>query len=583
MHLSLVGMNKRCFLASFALCAIVLLLIPTLQTPQRRGELPRPLPHTRSAKGENATNYNSDRSSVTELTLPSDKSNRDSGSMGVLISQSKEPLGLKDIFIAVKTTRKYHRSRLELLFQTWVSEARKQTFIFTDGDDKELKQKAGDNVINTNCSAAHTRQALCCKMSVEWFCHVDDDNYVILPSLLQLLSSYSHTQDVYLGRPSLDHPIEAPEIVKSDGRSRPGTQDEPMGKVFEYITHLKISPHLITLGNFITTAEKIRLPDDCTVGYIIEALLDVPLIHTELFHSHLENLQRMPAADVLKQVTISYSSFENRRNVIPIAGKFSLTKDPSRFSSSERLNLNGTRLAVCRSSPGSPLSGIGRATALALARGGAEVIAVTRTQADLDTLVHECASIKPVCVDLADWNATENALKDVGPVDLLVNNAGCATLEPFLEITQDSFDTSFSVNVKAALHVAQIVAKGMKARGSGGSIVNISSQASHRAFKDHAVYCATKGALDMMTKVMALELAPYQIRVNSVNPTVVLTDMAKIGWSDPVKANSMISRIPMGKFAEVEDVVHAILFLLCDKSSMTNGVFLPIDGGFLIA
>ncbi|KAF4085351.1 hypothetical protein AMELA_G00117280 [Ameiurus melas] len=225
--------------------------------------------------------------------------------------------------------------------------------------------------------------------------------------------------------------------------------------------------------------------------------------------------------------------------------------------------------------------GIGRATALALARGGAEVVAVTRTQADLDTLVHECPSIKPVCVDLADWDATEHALKDVGPIDLLVNNAGCARLQSFLEITQDSFDMSFNVNVKAALHVAQIVARGMKARGSGGSILNISSQASHRAFKDHAVYCATKGALDMLTKVMALELAPYQIRVNSVNPTVVLTDMAKIGWSDPVKANAMISRIPMGKFAEVEDVVHAILFLLSDKSAMTNGAFLPIDGGFL--
>ncbi|MCI4384014.1 hypothetical protein PGIGA_G00033430 [Pangasianodon gigas] len=225
--------------------------------------------------------------------------------------------------------------------------------------------------------------------------------------------------------------------------------------------------------------------------------------------------------------------------------------------------------------------GIGRATALALARGGAEVTAVTRTQADLETLVRECPSVKPVCVDLADWDATERALKDVGPIDLLVNNAGCAMLQPFLEITQDSFDKSFDVNVKAALHVTQIVARGMKARGTGGSIVNISSQASHRAFKDHAVYCATKGALDMLTKVMALELAPYQIRVNSVNPTVVMTDMAKIGWSDPVKANAMISRIPMGKFAEVEDVVHAILFLLSDKSAMTNGAFLPIDGGFL--
>uniref|UniRef100_A0A8B9HLA4 Dicarbonyl/L-xylulose reductase n=1 Tax=Astyanax mexicanus TaxID=7994 RepID=A0A8B9HLA4_ASTMX len=94
-------------------------------------------------------------------------------------------------------------------------------------------------------------------------------------------------------------------------------------------------------------------------------------------------------------------------------------------------------------------------------------------------------------------------------------------------------------------------------------------------------FCATKGALDLLTRVMALELGPHQIRVNSVNPTVVMTDMGKIGWSDPVKAKTMTSRIPLGKFAEVEDVVNSILFLLSDKSAMTNGVTLPIDGGFL--
>ncbi|TRY88611.1 hypothetical protein DNTS_028834 [Danionella cerebrum] len=225
--------------------------------------------------------------------------------------------------------------------------------------------------------------------------------------------------------------------------------------------------------------------------------------------------------------------------------------------------------------------GIGRATALALARLGAEVTAVTRTKSDLDDLLFECPSINPVCVDLSDWDATEDALRNVGPLDLLVNNAACAKLQPFLEVTPDQFDMSFSVNVKAALHVAQIAARGMKARGTGGSIVNVSSQASQCALKDHAVYCATKGALDMLTRVMALELGPHQIRVNSVNPTVVMTEMGKIGWSNPEKARSMTSRIPLGRFAEVEDVVNSILFLLSDKSAMTNGVMLPVDGGFL--
>ncbi|XDV45156.1 hypothetical protein PO909_013295 [Leuciscus waleckii] len=172
--------------------------------------------------------------------------------------------------------------------------------------------------------------------------------------------------------------------------------------------------------------------------------------------------------------------------------------------------------------------GIGRATALALARCGSEVTAVTRTKADLDSLVQECPSIKPVCVDLSDWDATAQALKDVGPVDLLVNNAACASLQPFLEVTPDQFDMSFSVNVKAALHVAQIVARGMKERGTGGSIVNISSQASQCALKDHAVYCATKGALDMLTRVMALELGPYQ----QVLCNLTSTDKSELGEPD---------------------------------------------------
>ncbi|XP_051888634.1 L-xylulose reductase [Pristis pectinata] len=225
--------------------------------------------------------------------------------------------------------------------------------------------------------------------------------------------------------------------------------------------------------------------------------------------------------------------------------------------------------------------GIGRATAKALLACGVEVIAVTRTQSDLDSLVQECPKMLTICVDISNWEATENALKDVGPIDLLVNNAAVSILEPFLEVTQEAFDKLFNVNVKAVLHVSQIIAKGMKCRGEGGAIVNVSSQASQCALKDHAVYCATKGAVDMLTKVMALELGPHKIRVNTVNPTVVMTALGRIAWSDPVKSAGMLSRIPMGKFAEVEDVVNAIIFLLSDKSAMINGVTLPVDGGFL--
>nr|CAD7594550.1 unnamed protein product [Timema genevievae] len=98
---------------------------------------------------------------------------------------------------------------------------------------------------------------------------------------------------------------------------------------------------------------------------------------------------------------------------------------------------------------------------------------------------------------------------------------------------------------------------------------------------NHLVYCGTKGAVDAMTRAMALELGPHNIRVNTVNPTVVMTAMGKLGWSIPEKAASMVSKIPLGRLAEVHEVVDATIFLLSDKSSMISGIALPVDGGFL--
>ncbi|PNJ87345.1 DCXR isoform 11, partial [Pongo abelii] len=208
------------------------------------------------------------------------------------------------------------------------------------------------------------------------------------------------------------------------------------------------------------------------------------------------------------------------------------------------LGLAGRRVLVTGAG-----KGIGRGTVQALHAAGARVVAVSRTQGDLDSLVRECPGIEPVCVDLGDWEATERALGSVGPVDLLVNNAAVALLQPFLEVTKEAFDRSVEVNLRAAIQVSQIVARGLIARGVPGAIVNVSSQGSKRAVTNHSVYCSTKGALDMLTKVMALELGPHKIRVNAVNPTVVMTPMGQAAWSDPHKAKTMLDRIPLGKFA----------------------------------
>jgi L-xylulose reductase len=225
--------------------------------------------------------------------------------------------------------------------------------------------------------------------------------------------------------------------------------------------------------------------------------------------------------------------------------------------------------------------GIGRATAKLLAERGAKVVAFGRDEADLDSLAREIGS-ESHAVDLADPEATRVAAASVQPIDRLVNNAGTVTLQPFLETTVEAFEQQMAVNVLSALVISQEVAKDMIARGKKGTIVNVSSVSSSLGFTNHASYCATKGALDSLTMVMANELGPHGIRVNAINPTVVLTPMAVKAWSDPAKSEPLLKRIPMGRFIEPEEVAEAISYLLSERSSMVHGAMLPIDGGLLI-
>lgn len=225
--------------------------------------------------------------------------------------------------------------------------------------------------------------------------------------------------------------------------------------------------------------------------------------------------------------------------------------------------------------------GIGREIARQLVACGAEVVALSRSQHDLESLSHEIGCV-PLAADLADAAEAARAAKRAGPIDLLVNNAGISIPQPYLETSVDAFDLTMAVNVRAVLIVSQVVAKGMIDRRRGGAIVNLSSQASMVALPNHAAYCSTKGALDQLTRVMALELGRHNIRVNAINPTVTMTDMGRMAWHDPDKRNPMLARIPLGRFAEPLDVAYAVAFLLSDKSNMINGATLPVDGGFLV-
>lgn len=226
--------------------------------------------------------------------------------------------------------------------------------------------------------------------------------------------------------------------------------------------------------------------------------------------------------------------------------------------------------------------GIGRATALMLARRGAKVVALTRSPADLESLEREtgCVSIP---VDLADAEATRAAARNALPADYLINCAGTTELESFLDVSVENFDLLHAVNTRAPMIVAQEYARDVIGRGAKGAIVNVSSVAAFVGIPDHAAYCASKAGLDGLTRVMAKELAPKGIRVNGVHPTVTLTPMAVKAWSDPDKAAGMLARIPVGRFADPDDVAEVILFLLSDEAAMVNGLSMPVDGGYTIA
>jgi NAD(P)-dependent dehydrogenase (short-subunit alcohol dehydrogenase family) len=228
--------------------------------------------------------------------------------------------------------------------------------------------------------------------------------------------------------------------------------------------------------------------------------------------------------------------------------------------------------------------GIGLAAAAALADAGAHVTLCARTNDEIEAAASAIRAAggeaEARVLDVTKLTDVDAFIAGSERFDILVNNAGANRPAPFVEVKSEDFDRIFDINVRAAFFMAQSVARRLIAAGRPGAIIQISSQMGHVGSPRRSVYCASKHALEGMTKAMALELAPHNIRVNSLAPTFVETAMTKPYFENPEFRNFVLDKIKLGRVAQLEDLMGGIVFLASDAASMMTGTSLVIDGGW---
>ncbi len=232
--------------------------------------------------------------------------------------------------------------------------------------------------------------------------------------------------------------------------------------------------------------------------------------------------------------------------------------------------------------------GIGRAIALGLADCGAKLSLAARTKEELEKVVSEVkengGEAVPVVTDLMvseQINAlVEATMKSYDRIDILINNAARSFLRPLMDLREDGWDKIFDVNCKAPFLLSRAVAKIMGEQG-GGRIINITTVGAVRGGAGMGVYHASKAALSMLTKCMAVEWAPLNVNVNAVGPGLTKTAFSQPIWSNPSLEQMITTRVPKGRLAEPEEIVGAVLFLCSEDSSFITGESIYVDGGTL--
>ena len=231
--------------------------------------------------------------------------------------------------------------------------------------------------------------------------------------------------------------------------------------------------------------------------------------------------------------------------------------------------------------------GIGRDLALALAHAGARVVAGSRSKGEVDGVAAEIVDgggqASAVHVDVRDLASIEAAVTSTvqqhGRIDVLVNNAGVGTNHDALDVTEDDWDEVLDVNLKGLFFMCQAAGRHM-VRAGRGRIVNMSSQAGSVGIRRHAAYSASKGGVEQLTRVLALEWAPHGVTVNAVAPTFIRTPGTAERLDDPAFAADVLQRIPLGRVGDPMDVAGAVIYLASDAARLVTGSVLTVDGGW---
>lgn len=250
-----------------------------------------------------------------------------------------------------------------------------------------------------------------------------------------------------------------------------------------------------------------------------------------------------------------------------------------RLPKTPSLRLDGQRALVTGAG-----RGIGLAAAAALAEAGAHVVLLARTaeeiEAGTEAIRAAGGSAEPLVCDLLEVASAQRAIAALGPLDVLVNNAGTNRPKPLDEVTTKDFDAVMNLNLRSAYFAAQAVARGMVAAGRRGSLIHMGSQMGHVGGRERTLYCASKWALEGMSKAMALDLAPHGIRSNTIAPTFTETALTQPYFEEGDFRERVLEKIKLGRLGTVEDLMGAVVFLASAASGMMTGTSLVVDGGW---